>query len=305
MTLPTALAPASPTPCPVEEVMAAARPGAHRPPPFLSLLYRDTAAKVGLGIVISLVLAVIFAPYLAPHSPYDIDVTRRLAPPSAHFPLGTDNLGRDILSRLLYGGRLTLWVVLIASLLIGLIGTTMGILAGYFRGAVDTVISRLIELMLTFPTFLLALAITAVLGPGLTNVMTAVILSWWAGLARLVRSAVLGAADRPYAEAARALGASNPRILFSHLLPNIAGPLAVFITLQMGGVLLGISSFSFLGLTVQPPEPEWGAMLSEGRNFIAAAPHMIWAPGVALFLIVLGCNLVADGLRDSLDPTTQ
>jgi len=268
-------------------------------------LLRDRTAMIGIGIVSSFVLAAVLAPLLAPHDPNAVDVLRKFAPPSAEFPLGTDHLGRDILSRLLYGARLSIGTTVAATLGISLLGLLLGMLAGYLGGLVDTVISRVVDVLLAFPSFLLALAVTGVLGPGLGNLMLAVVAVSWAGYARIVRGSVLAEREKAYVEAARATGVSGWLILWRHLLRNIVGPVVVLTTLDMGAILLGISALSFLGLGVKPPTSEWGAMLSEGRNYLSQAPNMMLFPGAAIFLMALGFNLFGDGLRDVLDPRTR
>jgi len=272
---------------------------------LLTGLIHDRTAVIGLVLVTLLSAAAILAPLLAPHDPNAVDVARKFLPPSREFPLGTDHLGRDVFSRLLFGARLSIGSTLVASVAVSLIGVTVGLVAGWFGGVVDTLISRVIDILLAFPTFLLALAVTAILGPGLRNVLIAIILAWWASYARIVRSAVLAERDKPYIEAARAAGNPSGRILRRHLLPNIVAPMVVLTTLDLGAILLSLSGFSFLGLGVRPPTSEWGAMLSEGRTYLSRAPNMMFYPGVAIFLMVLGFNLLGDGLRDVLDPRTR
>jgi len=268
-------------------------------------LLRDRTALVGLVLVSLLSLGAVLAPVLAPHDPNAVDVVNRFARPSLDFPLGTDHLGRDVLSRLLHGARLSIGATLVATLGITVIGITMGMLAGYLVGPVDTVVSRIIEVLLALPANLLALAVTGVLGPGLRNVTIAITAVWWAGYARIVRGFVLAETGRSYVEAARALGASGGRIMTRHVLPNILAPVVVLTTLDLGAVLLGLSSLSFLGLGVKLPTAEWGAMLAEGRVYLGRAPNMMLFPGAAIFLMVLGFNLLGDGLRDALDPRTR
>lgn len=272
---------------------------------LLSGLLRDRTAIIGLVVVAILALAAVFAPLLASHDPNAVDVARKFLPPSREFPLGTDHLGRDVFARIVFGARLSIGSTLAASAAISVIGVLVGLAAGWFGGITDTLISRVVDILLAFPTFLLALAVTALLGPGLRNVLAAIILAWWASYARIVRSAVLAERDKPYIEAARAVGSSSGRILRRHLLPNIVAPMVVLTTLDLGAVLLSLSGFSFLGLGVQPPTPEWGSMLSEGRTYLSRAPNMMFFPGVAIFLMVLGFNLLGDGLRDVLDPRTR
>lgn len=287
-----------------EGLLTAAPPASAPRRGLLRLLLRDRSALLGGLLLLAIVLAVAFAPLLTSHSPYDANVARRLAPPSRTFPLGTDELGRDELARLLYGGRTSLTAAIAATALVTVIGLSLGLLAGYRGGALDMLIGRVIDVLLSFPSFLLALAITAVLGRGLRNVVLAVVISSWAGFARLVRSAILAEQRRPYVEAARELGGTSRHIVFRHLLPNIMGPVSVFVALEVGAMLGILSAFSFLGLGIMPPFPEWGSMLAEARDYVTVAPHMILAPGMAIFLVVLGCSLAGDRLRDLLDPRT-
>lgn len=236
---------------------------------------------------------------------YATDVTRRFEGPSADFPLGTDHLGRNLLARLIYGGRLSIWATVVTALIIAFLGTVLGLLAGYASGILDALICRVIDALLAFPGFLLALALVGIFGPSLRNVVVAIVVVGWAGYARIVRAAVLVEREQAYVEAAEALGASPLRIIRRHLLPNIVGPIVVLTTLDMGGILLSLSALSFLGLGVQPPAPEWGAMLSDARAYLALSPTMMVFPGTAIFLMVLGFNLLGDGLRDALDPRTR
>jgi peptide/nickel transport system permease protein len=271
----------------------------------IGCLLRDTTAVVGLAIVVLLVVGAVLAPELAPHDPNHVDVLRKFAPPSAAFPLGTDNLGRDVLSRLLYGGRISIGTAVVAGVLIGAIGTLIGLVVGYRGGILDVAVGRVVDLLLAFPPFLLAMAILGLLGPGLRNLTLVLIGVAWASYARIVRSAVLVERHKEYVEAARASGASSMRVMARHVLPNIFTPIVVLVTLDLGIVLLEISGLSFLGLGVSPPTPEWGAMLSEGRTYLSQAPQMMLFPGLAIFLLVLGFNLFGDGLRDAFDPQTR
>jgi ABC-type dipeptide/oligopeptide/nickel transport system permease subunit len=285
-------------------VISADGPPAPRIRMVRSLLH-DRTAVIGLFLVATLSLAAILAPALSPHDPDAVDVARKFVSPSREFPLGTDHLGRDVMSRLLYGARLSIGSTLVAVLAITVIGVVLGLVIGWFGGLVDTLFGRLVDMFLAFPTFLLALAVTALLGPGLMNVMVAIVLAWWPIYARIVRSAVLSERSKPYIEAARATGTSSFRIVRRHLVPNIMGPIVVLTTLDLGSVMLAISGLSFLGLGVKPPAAEWGSMLSEGRTYLSRAPNMMFFPGVAIFLMVLSFNLLGDGLRDALDPRTR
>ena len=274
-------------------------PVAHRK---LQAFLHDRTALLGLGIVVAFVVVALFAPLIAPRNPNAIDVARKLTPPSRQFPFGSDALGRDVASRLVYGARLSITMAVAASLGIAAIGLLLGLCAGYVGGVVDAAISRTIDVVLTVPGFLLALAVLGTLGPGLDKMIGAVVAVSWASFARVVRSAVLAERAKPYVASARAAGASHARIVGRHVLPNVVSPVVVLTTLEMGSILLGISGLSFLGLGVNPPTPEWGAMLSEARTYLADAPFLMIAPGMAILLMVLGFNLLGDGLRDVLDP---
>jgi len=268
-------------------------------------LLHDRTAVIGVVLVTLLVLGGAFAGVIATHEPNLVDVASRFDPPSAEHWLGTDHLGRDVFSRILFGARLSIGSALVAGLGTALIGLLLGMAAGYFGGIVDSIISRVVDVLLAFPLLLLALAITGVLGPGLRNIIIALIVASWAQYARIVRGAVLAEKNKTYVEAARAGGATHLRVLFRHILPNIVAPVIVWTTLDTGIMLLAVSSLSFLGLGVRPPAAEWGAMLSEGRSYLDHAPQMMFFPGAAIFLTVLGLNLLGDGLRDALDPRTR
>jgi peptide/nickel transport system permease protein len=287
------------TETPVDEHALA--PASSRPGVFRTLLAHRTGV-VGLVIVLAITLLAIAAPLIAPDDPTRVDAVRRLAPPSADTPLGTDNLGRDILSRLLWGARLSLGISGLAALLILTIGVGLGMVAGFYGGLLDDLLMRVVDVLLAFPALILALAIAGVLGPSITSVMIGIVAVAWADYARVMRGQVLAARERQYVEAARATGARNLRILARHLLPNVLPPILVLASLEMGGLILAISGLSFLGLGAQPPTPEWGAMLNDGRSFIAAAPQLMIYPGLAISLVVVGFNLLGDGLRDAFDP---
>ena len=265
-------------------------------------LMRDRTALAGIIIVVVLFGLAILAPLIAPHNPAAQYLNERLAAPSLNFPLGTDHLGRCLLSRLLYGARLSLASAGLASLLILAIGISVGALAGYAGGWVDTVIMRVVDLILAFPLLVLALAITGMIGIGMTSVLVGIVSVWWASYARIVRGLVLSIRERPFIEAARAVGVTPGRIITRHVLPNIIAPVIVLATLEIGGLILAISGLNFLGLGVQSPTPEWGAMLNDGRPFLRSAPQLMIYPGLIISLCVLGFNLLGDGLRDALDP---
>lgn len=276
-----------------------------RGPSWLRSLRRDRTAMLGLAILVLLAGAAVFGPVLAPHDPSLSEATLRFASPSAVHPLGTDHIGRDILSRLLYGARLSLGSAVLAALAVGILGLGLGMTAGYFRGIVDAVVSRMVDVLLAFPTLLLALVVVGALGAGLRNILIAVVIAWWASYARVVRGVTFSEREKPYVESARAVGASGWRIIGRHLLPNVVAPIVVLTTLDMGAILLAISALSFLGLGVEAGTPEWGAMLAEARSYMRRAPQLMFYPGAAIFLAVLGFNLLGDGLRDTLDPHTR
>lgn len=268
-------------------------------------LLHDRTAVIGIFLVVILVLAAVFASALAPKDPNFVDVLHRFESPSKHNLLGTDHLGRDVFSRVLFGARLSIGSALVAGLSTAFVGLVLGMVAGYFGGWIDTLISRIVDILLSFPLLLLALVITGVLGPGLRNIIISLVIASFAQYTRILRGAVLGERNKAYVEAARAGGASHLRVLFRHILPNVVAPVIVWTTLDTGVMLLAVSSLSFLGLGVHPPTAEWGSMLSEGRQYLDHAPQMMFFPGAAIFLTVLGLNLLGDGLRDALDPRTR
>ncbi|SKA77700.1 ABC transporter permease [Desulfobaculum bizertense] len=258
--------------------------------------------SIGLSIVLVMSLGAILAPLIAPFDPTAIDVNNILQPPSTVHLLGTDALGRDILSRMLYGGRVSLWVGFVAVGLSVSIGLVLGLVAGYFGGLTDEVIMRGVDVMLCFPSFFLILAVIAFLEPSLVNIMIVIGLTSWMGVARLVRAEALALRKRDYVLAARAAGAGPVRIIFTHILPNTLAPVLVSATLGVAGAILTESSLSFLGLGVQPPMPSWGNILMEGKDVLRFAPWISFYPGFAILLTVLGYNLAGEALRDLLDP---
>lgn len=263
---------------------------------------RHTMFYLGLGIVLSMSLAAICAPLLAPYDPNALHLDAILFPPSATFPLGTDALGRDVLSRLLYGGRISLWVGFVAVGIAVSIGLVLGLMAGYFGRWVDECIMRGVDIMLCFPSFFLILAVIAFLEPDLINIMVVIGLTSWMGVARLVRAETLSLRQREFVAAAQLAGTSTWRILAIHILPNAAAPVLVSATLGVAGAILIESSLSFLGLGVQAPIASWGNMLMEGKNVLEIAPWMSLYPGLAILITVLGYNLLGESLRDMLDP---
>lgn len=270
-------------------------------------LMRNRLALTGLLLIGLLALAALFAPALASEHPdengiWKVDLRTSLAPPSAEHPLGTDQLGRDQLSRMLYGARVSLVIGFVAVSLAILVGTLLGSLAGYTGGLTDNVVMRGMDIMLAFPSILLALAIVALIGPGLVNVMIAVGIVSIPTYARISRASVMAESTRDYVEASRALGADHTRVLFRHLLPNSLSPLIVAASLGIGTAILEAAALGFLGLGAQPPLAEWGLMLSDNRQKLFSEWWLVVVPGVAIMLTVLGFNLLGDGLRDVLDP---
>jgi peptide/nickel transport system permease protein len=254
---------------------------------------------IGLSL---LLLLVVIGPLIAPYSPTQMDTKHTFSPPNAVHMFGTDDLGRDILSRVLYGGQQSLWVafLIIAIAMSG--GVMVGLVTGYYGGMFDLLFMRLIDILLAFPTILLLLAIVAALGPSLTTVMVAIAFSSIPGYSRLVRGSVLSAKNNDYVTAARVIGATSWRIMIRHISPNIIPPVIVYATLGLGGAIMLTAGLSYLGLGAQPPSPEWGAMLNAGRSYLREAWWMSVFPGLAIFWAVLCINLLGDGLRDALDP---
>jgi len=261
--------------------------------------------KVGALIVGVTLLAALVGPAITPFDPASQQLALRLAAPSLAHPFGLDELGRDILARVLAGARISFLVGLTVVIVSSAVGTLLGAIAGYFGGRVDDVISRVIDTLLAFPGLLLAIALVAVLGPSLANVLFALTIIGWVGYARLVRGQVLRAREFEYVQAARALGAGTARILWKHVIPTAMPAVVVQATLGMAGAIIGEASLSFLGLGVQPPTPSWGTMLNGGRAHILDAPHLTLFPGLAIALLVLGLNFLGDGLRDRIDPRSN
>ncbi len=263
-------------------------------------------AAIGVALVILFVLCAIFAPWIAPHNPAHIDLPTRLAPPSASHWCGTDELGRDICSRLIYGARISMLVgscVVLASLSLGLV---IGSIAGYYGGRIDRFVNIvLMNAFLSFPGILLAIAFVAFRGPGIFNLVLALSLGGWVGYARLVRAQVLATREKEFVEAARALGATDARVIVRHILPNIIQPVIVQAAIGMAGAILAEATMSFLGLGVPPPTASWGAMLNDARAHLFDAPHLVLFPAVAVMLAVLSFNFIGDALRDLLDPRSR
>jgi peptide/nickel transport system permease protein len=266
-------------------------------------LRRDKAALFGAGLVLIAIAMAIAGPWIAPHDPTQQIATMRMAKPfTGDYLLGGDFLGRDILSRLLYGARASMVASLFPVLMSATIGTLLGVIAGYYRGAVDMAISRTLDIFFAFPAILLAIAIVAALGPGLRNALLAITVVTVPSFARLVRSAVLSLREQDFVEAARASGARNYQIIRDQIIPNAIAPIIVYATLESGRVMIFAAGLSFLGLGVRPPNPEWGGMVADGRNVLSLAPWISTIPGIAIFLVALGWNLFGDGVRDALDP---
>jgi peptide/nickel transport system permease protein len=265
-------------------------------------LKRSKLAVPGALVVCVFICVAILAPVLAPDDPYKNDLSKTLLTPCAEHLFGTDELGRDILSRIIYGARLSLLEGLFSVLLAMAIGVPLGLVSGYLGGKTDTVIMRLVDILLAFPGVLLAVVIISILGPSLVNAMVAVGVYTVPMFARLARGSTLAVKEEPYIEACRAVGMGHFRILWKHVFPNISAHLFVLATLRVAIAILTAASLSFLGLGAQPPSPEWGAMLSNGRNYLLIAPHLVVFPGLAIILLVLGLNLFQDGLRLVLDP---
>jgi len=277
---------------------------------IVSAFLLSKTATLGALIFVLFLLIALLAPILAPHDPASQDLKLRLAPPiglgmekaSLKYPLGNDNLGRDILSRLLVGSRVSLIVGVSTILLASSVGSLIGAVAGFYRGLVDNIVMRIVDVWMAFPSLLLAIAFGAALGPGLFNLVLALSLTIWVVYCRVVRAEVLSIRERDYVLAARAMGASDLRIILRHVLPNVLAPILVISTLQMGVVIISEASLNFLGVGVQSSVPTWGGMLSDGREFMRDAWWLATFPGIAISLVVLGVNLLGDGLRDALDP---
>lgn len=254
----------------------------------------------GLGIVGFFIIVAIFAPIIAPYNPGQIDIENILTPPSGSHIFGTDSLGRDLFSRMVYGARISLMVGFIAVGIAGLIGISLGAIAGYYGKWIDAVIMRFIDIMLCFPTFFLILAVIALLEPSIINIMAIIGATSWMGMARLMRAEILSLKERDFIYAERAIGASDLRIITKHLIPNAMAPVLVSITLGIAGAILVESGLSFLGIGVQPPTPSWGNILSEGKAVMGAGWWMMLFPGLAIFITVLGYNLLGEGIREKL-----
>lgn len=275
---------------------------------MLRLLVKRRTALIGAIIVLIVIVSAILAPFIAPYDPNSSDLSKRLKPPfwtedgTREHLLGTDHLGRDILSRIIYGTRISLLVGIITVLISGIFGTVLGLFGGYYRGFIDSILMRLTEIQLAFPFILLALAIMAVLGPGLKNVILVLSITGWVMYTRLVRGEVLLLRELEYVKAAEALGQKNRKIIFNHILPNVFPTVIVVGTLRIANMIIAEASLTFLGLGIESSIPTWGSMLADGRNYITSAWWVATFPGIAIMLTVLGINLLGDWLSDILDP---
>lgn len=264
---------------------------------------RNPLAVAGLVIIMSLLVIAAIGPLFAPHSPYAQDLDMRLMPPGTEgYLLGTDELGRDILSRLLYGARITLYIVVLVAIIVAPVGLLIGTVAGYFGGWVDTVLMRITDVFLAFPRLILALALVAALGPGIENAVIAIAVTTWPPYARIARAETLTIRGNDFIAAARLQGASSGRIIWRQIMPLCTSSVIVRVTLDMAGIILTAAGLGFLGLGAQPPSPEWGAMVASGRKFLIDHWWVAAMPGLAIFVVSLGFNLLGDGLRDVLDP---
>jgi ABC-type dipeptide/oligopeptide/nickel transport system permease subunit len=272
----------------------------------LRQLRKNKTALFGLFLVALLVFTGVFAPFVAPHNPYKADLDISLQPPSTQYWLGTDEEGRDVLSRIIYGARISLKVGIIASSISLMIGALLGLIAGFFRGWIETIIMRFTDVMFGFPALLFMIGITAAVPrPSIEVAMLAIGLVSWPGMARIMRSQVLTVVDREYVIAARSLGYSKLRIIFRHVLPNSLAPVVVAFTMSIAGAVMAEASLSFIGLGAQPPEPSWGSMIAFGRVHLRGEWWISVFPGIAIALMVIGFNLFGEGLRDALDPTMR
>ena len=265
-------------------------------------LMRSPLTVAGFILIFIFAASALLAPLIAPYGPIEQILSERLQPPSLTHLLGTDQLGRDLFSRLLFGARISLTVGVVVVASAGAFGTSIGLIAGYAGGIVDEVLMRVTDIFFAFPPLILAMAIAGALGPNLNNAMIAIAVVLWPVYARLVRGQVLSLREREFIQAARCVGASTLRILWRHLLPNTLAPLLVQASFDLGGAILSIAGLSFIGFGAQPPTPEWGVMISEGRKFISTQPWLSLFPGLAILFSVAAFNLIGDGLRDALDP---
>lgn len=271
---------------------------------FWKKMWKNKGAMAGAGILLFFITISVFAPVIGQYQVNEMNFDESLQGPSVTHWLGTDEFGRDLFTRLLYGGQVSLLMGLVAVMISGTIGVMLGVIAGYYR-KLDIYIMQVMDILMAFPSLLMAIAIVSILGVGLTNAMIAVAISVIPSFVRVVRGSVLSVREMEYVEASIALGVKNWKIIFKHILPNVASPVIVLATLQFGSSILSAASLSFLGLGAQPPNPEWGALVFVGKSYLSQAWWMTLFPGLAIMLVVLGFNLLGDGLRDALDPKTK
>jgi len=269
---------------------------------FFARLFRRPLPRVAFVLLLIIALAALFAPWISPYDPIKPDFAAARQAPSAGHALGTDDIGRDMLARILVGARVSLMAAIIPLSLSILVGVPLGLLSGLFKGWIDDIIMRFLDALLAFPRIILIIAIAGLLGPSLANALVAIGIVGIAPLARLTRGLTLSASEEDYVLAARALGSSNWRIMTAHILPNITAAIIVTVSLDVGGIILAEATLSFLGLGIQPPNPSWGSMVAVGNRYLQTAPWISLAPGTAIFLTVMSINLLGDGLRDALDP---
>jgi len=263
---------------------------------------KNRLAVLGAGCLVALLATAIFAPWIAPHDPYEMHLTRILEGPTREFPFGTDNLGRCLLSRIIYGARISLLAAFVIVLISGILGTTFGTVAGYYGGVVDALIMRTVDILMALPQLLIILGIIAVIGPSLINILLVVSLISWTDFARLARGGTVSLREAEYVLAARAYGTSGARILFKHIIPNNLAPIIVMATLRMAYTILMLAGLSYLGFGVQPPTPSWGGIISIGQKYLIVSPWMAIFGGLAVVVTILSFNFIGDGLRDALDP---
>lgn len=269
---------------------------------ILRKIVRKRSAQVGLVIIFLLFFCAIFSPWIAPHDPYRIKSEIRLSPPSFQYLFGTDEQGRDLFSRIIYGSRYTIMVMLVTTSIASIVGLAIALPSAYYGGLFDSLVMRLMDVMLGFPYIMLILAIVAVIGPSLVNAMIAIGIAYIPDYARMARSSIIAVKEEEYVVAERALGASDFRVMLHTILPNIISPMIIFVSLTMPTAVLSAAALSFLGMGAQPPTPEWGAMMVNSRDFLTSAPWVVLSPGMAIFVSILGINLFGNSLRDVLDP---
>ncbi|MCP4159113.1 MAG: ABC transporter permease [Deltaproteobacteria bacterium] len=269
------------------------------------MMFKNKWTYLGLFIVVIFVIVAVFAPFIAPHDPMEIDLPQALNTPSLENIMGQDQNGSDIFSRIVHGARISLFTGLTVVFISSVVGIFLGLISGFYGGLIDTVLMRIVDVLLAFPGLLLAIAIVAVMGPQILNVVIALSVLGWVSFARLVRGQVLAVKEREFVYAARTSGQSDLRVMFMHILPNIMSPVIVQATFSIAGVIIAESSLSFLGLGAPPGTPSWGLMLSEGTKELLDAPHVSIFPGAAIMLLVIAFNFIGDGLRDLLDPKTE